>query len=140
MHDHESARASVFSRLYQHAENLRLKQEVKTRATWHVSKLLSETAVQNQADRYREIIDKRGEHSLLGKQGLKVEAFSDLQQLCEIDANLVGQLINKKEQSALFIKRFDRNIQQLVGTFKKAGEKKSLLCKDKHHSDMFSKV
>ena len=111
MLEHQLARSSVFSRLYQHAINLRLKQEVKTRATWHVSKLLSEKAVSNQGDRYKGIIDKRSDHSLLGKQGLKVEAFSDLQQLCDIDAGLVRQLISKKEQSSLFIKRFDRNIQ-----------------------------
>ena len=62
---------------------------MKTRTAGHVSKLLSEKAVQNQSERYKEIIEKRAEHSLLGKQGLKVEAFSDLQQLCEIDAALV---------------------------------------------------
>ena len=77
--EHERVRTSVFNRLYQHAINLRLKKEVVNRTAGHVSKLLSEKAVLNKSEKYQEILEKRGEHRLLGKCGMKVEAFSDLQ-------------------------------------------------------------
>ena len=49
------------------------------------------------------------------------------------------ELHKTKNRSQLFIKRFDKNIQTLIDTFKKKGQKRSLLMKDQGRAEMFTK-